>query len=69
MSQHIAMRFRNSLPDASSWPRTRRPPTTASPETRFGALALAIEVAVLLAFTFGGGLQALHDSGAADSTA
>ena len=29
--------------------------------TRFGRLALAAEVAVLLAFTFGGGLQALHD--------
>ena len=29
--------------------------------TRFGRLALAIEVAVLLAFTFGGGLLALHD--------
>jgi STE24 endopeptidase len=29
--------------------------------TRFGRLALAVEVAVLLAFTFGGGLQALHD--------
>lgn len=30
-------------------------------QTRFGRLALASEVAVLLAFTFGGGLQALHD--------
>jgi STE24 endopeptidase len=29
--------------------------------TRFGRLALVVEVAVLLAFTFGGGLQALHD--------
>ena len=29
--------------------------------TRFGRLTLAIEVAVLLAFTLGGGLQALHD--------
>ena len=29
--------------------------------TRFGRLALAVEVAMLLAFTFGGGLQALHD--------
>ena len=29
--------------------------------TRFGRLALAIEVVVLLAFTLGGGLQALHD--------
>ena len=29
--------------------------------TRFGRLALAIEVAVLLAFTLGGGLLALHD--------
>ncbi len=29
--------------------------------TRLGRLSLAIEVAVLLAFTFGGGLQALHD--------
>ena len=29
--------------------------------TRFGRLALAVEVAVLLAFSFGGGLQALHD--------
>ena len=29
--------------------------------TRFGRLALAIEVAVLLSFTFGGGLQFLHD--------
>jgi STE24 endopeptidase len=29
--------------------------------TRFGRLAMAVEVAVLLAFTFGGGLQALHD--------
>lgn len=29
--------------------------------TRFGRLALAVEVAVLLAFTLGGGLQALHD--------
>ena len=29
--------------------------------TRFGRLALAIEIAVLLAFTLGGGLQALHD--------
>ena len=28
---------------------------------RFGRLALAVEVAVLLAFTLGGGLQALHD--------
>lgn len=30
-------------------------------KTRFGRLALTIEVAVLLSFTFGGGLQALHD--------
>lgn len=30
-------------------------------QTRFGRLALASEVVVLLAFTFGGGLQALHD--------
>ena len=29
--------------------------------TRFGRLALAVEIAVLLAFTLGGGLQALHD--------
>jgi STE24 endopeptidase len=29
--------------------------------TRFGQLALAVEVGVLLALTFGGGLQALHD--------
>ncbi len=29
--------------------------------TRFGRLSLAIEIAVLLAFTIGGGLQALHD--------
>ena len=29
--------------------------------TRFGSVALAVEVLVLLAFTFGGGLQALHD--------
>ena len=29
--------------------------------TRFGRLALAIEIVVLLAFTLGGGLQALHD--------
>ncbi len=29
--------------------------------TRFGRLALAVEVVVLLAFSFGGGLQALHD--------
>jgi STE24 endopeptidase len=29
--------------------------------TRFGRLTLGVEVAVLLAFTFGGGLQALHD--------
>lgn len=29
--------------------------------TRFGRLTLAVEIAVLLAFTFGGGLQALHD--------
>jgi len=29
--------------------------------SRFGRLALAVEVAVLLAFTFAGGLQALHD--------
>ena len=29
--------------------------------TRFGRLALAVEVVMLLAFTFGGGLQALHD--------
>ena len=29
--------------------------------TRFGRLALVIEVAVLLAFTLGGGLQALHE--------
>ncbi|WP_305074963.1 M48 family metallopeptidase [Propionivibrio sp.] len=29
--------------------------------TRFGRLGLAVEVAVLLAFTFGGGLQLLHD--------
>jgi len=28
---------------------------------RFGRLALAVEIAVLLAFTLGGGLQALHD--------
>ena len=28
---------------------------------RFGRLALAVEVALLLAFTLGGGLQALHD--------
>ncbi len=28
---------------------------------RFGRLGLAVEVAVLLAFTFGGGLQLLHD--------
>jgi STE24 endopeptidase len=30
-------------------------------QTRFGSIALAIEVTVLLSFTFGGGLQALHD--------
>ena len=30
-------------------------------QTRFGRLALVSEIAVLLAFTFGGGLQALHD--------
>ena len=30
-------------------------------QTRFGRLALASEIVVLLAFTFGGGLQALHD--------
>ncbi len=29
--------------------------------TRFGCLALAVEVAVLVAFTLGGGVQALHD--------
>ena len=29
-------------------------------QTRFGGIALAIEVAVLLSFTFGGGLQFLH---------
>ena len=29
-------------------------------QTRFGRLALVCEIAVLLAFTFGGGLQALH---------
>ncbi len=29
--------------------------------TRFGRLGLAVEVVVLLAFTFGGGLQLLHD--------
>ena len=29
--------------------------------TRFGRLALAVEIAVLLGFTFGGGLQALHE--------
>jgi STE24 endopeptidase len=29
--------------------------------TRFGRLALLVETVVLLAFTFGGGLQALHD--------
>ena len=29
--------------------------------TRFGRFGLAVEVAVLLAFTFGGGLQLLHD--------
>ena len=30
-------------------------------QTRFGAIALLCEVLVLLAFTFGGGLQRLHD--------
>ena len=30
-------------------------------QARFGRLALASEILVLLAFTFGGGLQALHD--------
>ena len=29
--------------------------------TRFGILTLAVETGLLLAFTFGGGLQALHD--------
>lgn len=29
--------------------------------TRFGVLTLAVEIALLLAFTFAGGLQALHD--------
>ena len=29
--------------------------------TRFGLLALAVEIAVLLGYTFGGGLQALHE--------
>ena len=29
-------------------------------QTRFGRLALVCEIAVLLAFTFGGGLQTLH---------
>ena len=29
--------------------------------TRFGQLALTVEIAVLLGFTFGGGLQTLHD--------
>jgi STE24 endopeptidase len=33
--------------------------------TRFGRLSLAVEIVVLLAFTFGGGLQALHDFWAA----
>lgn len=35
--------------------------------TRFGRVALAVETAVLLAFTFGGGLQALHDFWAAQA--
>lgn len=30
-------------------------------QTRFGRLSLAVEVLVLLFFTFGGGLQAIHD--------
>ncbi len=30
-------------------------------KTRFGRIALALEITVLLSFTFGGGLQALHD--------
>ena len=29
--------------------------------TRFGVLALAVEIAILLGFTFGGGLQTLHE--------
>jgi len=33
--------------------------------TRFGRLGLAVEIVVLLAFTFGGGLQFLHDFWAA----
>ena len=36
--------------------------------TRVGVLALAVELAVLLAFTFGGGLQILHDFWASRAT-
>lgn len=37
-------------------------------QTRFGGISLAIEVTVLLSFTFGGGLQFLHQFGMPEST-
>ncbi len=66
-SRHIShiLTARRSVPeqfaDRISLHAHQRAADYSVTRTRFGRLALAIEIAVLLAFTLGGGLQALHD--------
>ena len=66
-SRHIShiLAARGSVPeqfaDRISLHAHQRAADYSVTRTRFGRLALAIEVVVLLAFTLGGGLQALHD--------
>ncbi len=66
-SRHIShiLTARGSVPeqfaDRISLHAHQRAADYSVTRTRFGRLALAIEIVVLLAFTLGGGLQALHD--------
>ena len=66
-SRHIShiLAARGSVPeqfaDRISLHAHQRAADYSVTRTRFGRLALAIEIVVLLAFTLGGGLQALHD--------
>lgn len=66
-SRHIShiLAARGSVPeqfaDRISLHAHQRAADYSVTRTRFGLLALAIEIVVLLAFTLGGGLQALHD--------
>ena len=66
-SRHIShiLAARGSVPeqfaDRISLHAHQRAADYSVTRTRFGRLTLAIEIVVLLAFTLGGGLQALHD--------